>query len=219
MTDLPVIGVPVQSKALSGLDSLLQRGVEEGVFPLARLEVFHRGEHVLSTGNASKDCVFDLASVTKVITATAVMQLVDEGRADLDAPVAPHLDFALANPRHPEAPITLRQLLNHTSSLSDALYYDVDVRVPGRDATQPLAGLLADFLAPGGRHYSAEKSFSDAVPGTAWDYCNLGYAVLGQAASRIAGEDLRERSRRTIFAPLGLRNTSWTLAGTPAALR
>ena len=163
--------------------------------------------------------MFHIASVTKVITATAVMQLVQSGLADLDAPVAPYLNFGLVNPRYPDLAITLRQLLSHTSGLSDAMYYDVDIRVPGRDATQPLGDLLADFLMPGGRFYSATKTFSDARSGAAWDYCNLGYGLAGYVASRIAGEDLRTRTRRTIFAPLGLRNTSWTLAGTPMAQR
>eukprot|EP01035_Chromulina_nebulosa_P046077 gene46077-62408_t len=84
---------------------------------------------------------------------------------------------------------------------------------------QGVEALLRDFVVSGGRYYAADKSFSDAAPGTAWDYCNLGYGVAGHVASRIAGEDLRDRIRRIIFAPLGLRRTSWTLAGTPVADR
>lgn len=55
------------------IDALLQRGVADGVFPLARVEVFHRGQHVRSAGNASAGCVFDLASVTKVMSTTALV--------------------------------------------------------------------------------------------------------------------------------------------------
>ncbi len=55
------------------LDALLARGVEDQVFPLARLEVFHEGRHALSLGNAGAGCVFDLASLTKVMSTTALV--------------------------------------------------------------------------------------------------------------------------------------------------
>lgn len=163
--------------------------------------------------------MFHIASITKTITATAIVQLAEAGKLDLDAPVAPHLDFPLANPHHPSAPITARQLLTHTSSLSDARYYEIDFRVRGRDATQPLGDLLRGYLVPGGATWSADGCFSAAAPGAAWDYCNIGYALLGHLAGRIGGEDMRAQTARTIFAPLGMKHTSWTLAGTPEALR
>ncbi|CAN5843967.1 serine hydrolase domain-containing protein [soil metagenome] len=165
------------------------------------------------------DTMFHIASVTKTVTATAILQLVEAGKLDLDAPVAPHLDFPMANPRHPDAPITARQLLNHTSSLSDARYYEIDFRVKGRDADQPLGEMLKAHLVPGGATWSADGCFSAAAPGAAWDYCNIGYAVLGYLAGRIGGDDMRAETARAIFAPLAMKHTSWTVAGTPQALR
>lgn len=70
-----------------------------------------------SRRRVTADTIFPLASVTKTVTATVVMQLVEQGRLGLDEAVAPHLGFPLANPHHPDAPITVRQLLTHTSSL------------------------------------------------------------------------------------------------------
>ena len=172
-----------------------------------------------SRRRVTADTMFHLASITKTVTATAILQLADAGKLDLDAPVAAHLDFPLANPHHPDAPITARQLLNHTSSLSDARYYEIDFRVKGRDAVQPLGDLLKSYLVPGGATWSAEGCFSAAAPGAAWDYCNIGYTLLGYLAGRLGGEDLRARTARTIFAPLAMKHTSWTLAGTPQALR
>jgi len=165
------------------------------------------------------DTMFHIASITKTVTATAIMRLAEQGRLALDEPVAPHLDFPLANPHHPEAPITFRHLLTHVSSISDAKYYEVDFRQRGRDATLTLDDFLRDYLAPGGRTYSGEACFSQAAPGAAWDYSNVGYGLLGWLAGRIGGQDMREQTRKAIFAPLGMRHTSWTLAGTPAALR
>lgn len=57
------------------------------------------------------------------------------------------------------------------------------------------------------------------VPGTHWDYSNIGYALLGHLAGRIAGKDLRVFTREHLFEPLGLEHIAWTLADTPARLR
>ena len=162
--------------------------------------------------------MFHIASITKTVTATAVMQLAGQGKLALDAPVSSHLDFPLVHPRFPDRPITFRQLLTHTSGISDARYYEVDFRSLGKDAVQPLGDFLRQYLAPGGRHYGADQCFA-AAPGAAWDYSNVGYALLGYVAGRIGGRDMRTLTQERIFAPLGMRRTSWTLGGTPVALR
>jgi CubicO group peptidase (beta-lactamase class C family) len=168
---------------------------------------------------ATADTVFPIASITKTVTAMMVMRLVEQGRLGLDDAVAPHLDFPVANPRYPDTQITVRQLLTHTSSISDAKYYAVDFRVPGRDAALPLDEMLKAYLAPGGRYYSADDCYAVAAPGSAWDYSNLGFALLGYLVERVGGgEDFRARVRREIFLPLGMTHSYWTLAETPAAL-
>jgi len=172
----------------------------------------------LASGRAvTADTRFHIASLTKTVTATAILQLAETGRMKLDDPVGPHLDFPLAHPRHPDAPITFRQLLSHTAGLSDARYYEIDFRTPGRDATQSLGDFLKAYLVPGGAAYSADGGFSARAPGEAWDYSNVGYALLGHLAGRIGGEDMRDQIRRRLFAPLGMRRTTWTLADTPKA--
>ena len=165
------------------------------------------------------DTMFHIASITKTVTATVIMQLAEVGKLSLDEPVGPYLDFPLINPNHPQAAITFRHLLRHVSSISDAKYYEVDFRVRGHDAKMSLAEFLRGYLVPGGRTYSAESCFATAAPGTTWDYSNVGYGVLGHLAGRIGGKDLREQSLRRIFAPLGMHHTSWTIKGTPGRLR
>ncbi|HEY0334104.1 MAG TPA: serine hydrolase domain-containing protein [Stenotrophomonas sp.] len=161
--------------------------------------------------------LFHLASVTKTVTATAIMQLAEEGRFHLDEPVAPHLDFPLRNPHHPDTPITFRQLLMHTSSLSDEKYYEVDFREKGRDAEMSLTDFLRGYLLPDGANYSKEKCFSAAAPGSTWDYSNVGYGLLGYLAGRIGKQDMRDQTHARIFAPLAMRDTHWTLRDTPAS--
>jgi CubicO group peptidase (beta-lactamase class C family) len=162
------------------------------------------------------DSMFHVASLTKTIVGTAVMKLVDEGRVALDAPIGLYLDFPVVNPAHPGNPITVRHLLMHVSSISDATYYEVDFRTPGRDSPLPLRRFLTDYLVPGGAHYSPGGSFSAAAPGTHYDYSNVGYALLGYLAGRAAGTDLRDYIRDRLFAPLGIGDFSWSIAGTPA---
>ena len=167
----------------------------------------------------STDTMFHIASLTKIVTATMVMRLVEQQRIRLDDPVAPHLDFALANPSHADVPITFRHLLMHVSSISDDEYYKHDSRQSGTDATQPIGDFLKSFLLPGQQYCTSRACFSSETPGPTWSYSNLGYALLGYLASRIGGEDMREQTRKQIFAPLRMRHTSWTIRDTPEALR
>lgn len=164
---------------------------------------------------ATAETMFHIASITKTVTASAVMVLADDGRVELDEPVAPHLDFPIMG--DPGGTITFRHLLTHTSGISDAVYYGVDFRRRGADAELSLEELLRDYLAPGGRHTGSGNVAQP--PGTRWDYSNIGYALLGRLAGEIAGQDMRDLVRERLFAPLGLSRMAWTLAETPERLR
>lgn len=161
------------------------------------------------------DTMFHIASVTKVVTATMIMRLAERGKLTLDESIAGYLDFPVINPRFSDRAITFRQLLTHTSSISDAKYYEIDFRQHGRDADQTLADFLVQYLTPEGGHYSEVKCFSADPPGATWHYSNVGYALLGHLAGRIGGLDMREQTRRDIFAPLAMDSTSWTIKDTP----
>ncbi|GLR15262.1 serine hydrolase [Chitinimonas prasina] len=159
--------------------------------------------------------MFHIASVTKIVTATMIMRLAERGKLALDEPISHHLDFPVVNPRFPDMAITFRQLLTHTSSISDARYYEIDFRENDRDADLSLTDFLKQYLVPGGGHYSKTGCFSAARPGAAWDYCNVGFGLLGHLAGRIGGVDMREQTRRDIFTPLDMEHTSWTVKNTP----
>lgn len=184
--------------------------------------IFQRGYGLADLANhrrVTTDTMFHLASVTKTVTATAVMMLAGAGKIDLDAPANRYLDFQVVNPAHPEAAITVRHLLMHLSSISDETYYKVDFRTRGRDSSQELGTFLRSYLVSGGEHFTETGSFSSTAPGGGYDYCNVGYGLLGYLAGRVAGEDLRTFTQRRLFAPLGMRHISWTIAGGAASLR
>lgn len=160
--------------------------------------------------------MFHLASITKTVTATMMMRLAERGKLALDEPISGYLDFPVANPRYRDTAITFRQLLTHTSSISDARYYEIDFRQRGRDADQALSDFLKQYLTPRGANYSDATCFSAVRPGATWDYSNVGFALLGHLAGRIGGADMREQTRRDIFAPLAMDHTSWTIKDVPA---
>ncbi|MCD4699789.1 MAG: beta-lactamase family protein, partial [Phycisphaerae bacterium] len=118
--------------------------------------------------------LFMLASISKVVTATAIMQLWEDGLFGLDDDVSAYLPFTVTNPNVPGVPITFRMLLTHSSSIRDNWgvmpYYD-------GDSPLPLGEYLADYLVPGGAFYSA-NSFYNWEPGTDWFYCNNGFALV-----------------------------------------
>ncbi len=162
------------------------------------------------------DTVFHLASVSKVVTATAVLMLWESGAFGLDDPVAPHLDFALAHPRFPATGITFRQLLTHASGISDQRYERLRWNGPERQLPA-LGDFLRGYLAPGGRDFDAQACWGDSAPGAQWSYSNVGYALLGHLVQRIAGQPLDALTRERLFGPLGMASTAWSPSALPAS--
>lgn len=140
---------------------------------------------------------FRIASISKIFTAVVVLQLVEEGRIDLDAPIATWLpDLVL-----PGETITVRQLLNHTSGLYDYLedrnFRDQAYQNPERSWTpRELVEYAAQF----------PLSFPPGAEG-AWDYSSTNYVVLGMLVEQVTGQSLANEMRQRIFEPLGLEAT------------
>jgi CubicO group peptidase (beta-lactamase class C family) len=147
--------------------------------------------HMATGVEATPDSVYMLGSVAKVYTATLAMQLVDEGKLDLDRPVVEILpEFATADPEATKT-ITPRQLLSHTS------------------------GLTCDFMHDGGRgddcianYVEAAKNVAmDCPPGIAVSYSGVGYIVLGRVIEVLTGLSWDQALKERLFAPLGLTHT------------
>lgn len=161
------------------------------------------------------DTAFHIASVSKVVTGTAMMMLHEQGAFRLDDPIAPYLDFPVAHPAFPETPITFRHLLSHTSGIADTVYNERNGDFPaGGDPALQLRDFLAGYLSPNGRWYAQAGSFNDTKPGSAWSYSNVGIALLGYLAGRVNADrmGLDALTQKRLFSPLGMRNTGWTLA-------
>lgn len=138
------------------------------------------------------DTIFPIASITKPMVVTALMQLVERGRVVLSDPVAEHIpEFA----QNGKERVTLWHLVTHTSGLEEptgGLEELFDRREP--------VGSLLDVA------YRAGLSFE---PGTGWSYGFLTFMVLGELITRLSGQPYPEFMREHIFAPLAMTDTSF----------
>lgn len=182
--------------------ALLDRAVADGAFPGGVLAVglngqlavhpFGKLEREGQAYDADEDSMYDVASLTKpIVTTTAVMMLVQQGRLELNRPVETYLpEFAAAAKSDPNpawrARVTLRTLLLHDSGLPDHRDFYKDAK--GHDAV--LARVLAEPLV--------------REPGTKVEYSDLGFILLGEIVERLTGESLDTFAKREIFDTLGM---------------
>ncbi len=186
---------------LERIDRIVEEGIRRGEMPGAVVVIGYRGQIVFERAYGLRqvepepvpmtaDSVFDLASITKpVATATSVLLLADEGRIDLDGPVAQWLpEFG----REGKSAITVRDLLLHQG------------------------GLIADNslrdYEPGNPEASWEKicGLSPlAERGSRFIYSDVGFIVLGKLVERVSGQSLDRFSKTRVFEPLGMRETMY----------
>ena len=145
---------------------------------------------------------FRIASISKVVTATALMQLWEQGRFQLDDNISPYLGYAVVNPDHPTTPITFRQLLTHTSSVRDGSNYNSFLSATYRDGED--AANIRELIHFNGSSYNNGAQFTADQPGSTYRYSNLGFGILGTLVEKISGERFDVYARKNIFAPLGL---------------
>jgi CubicO group peptidase (beta-lactamase class C family) len=135
------------------------------------------------------ESIFDLASLTKVYTALLVLQLVDQGKVDLDAPLQKYLpEFTGAG----KGVITIAMLLAHTSALP------VGAKVTGLTGNPARwRSVLTTPLVKGG------------IPGTTFRYSSVGLMVLGRLVEKLTGKTLDKALRDNLLTPLGLKDTGF----------
>jgi len=161
------------------------------------------------------DTAFHIASVSKVVTGTAMLLLLQQQRYQLDEPIGPYLDFPVRHPGFPDMPITFRHLFTHTSGISDVRYGQTAAFSVVGDPTLALRDFLAGYLTPGGAWYAAADCFTAAQPGQQWQYSNVAIALLGYLAGRVGPAPLEALTQQQLFRPLGTRHTAWKVTDIP----
>jgi CubicO group peptidase (beta-lactamase class C family) len=156
------------------------------------------------------DHLFLLASISKVITATALLQLYDDGLFDLDDKINDYLSFQILHPNF-NTSITFRMLLTHTSSIADGSALDGQYYY-GEDSPVNLAYFVKNYFDPdNGIYYNASENFHNEEPGTKYEYSNMGTALMGVLVEEISGVDFNTFCKQNIFTPLQMNSTAWRL--------
>jgi CubicO group peptidase (beta-lactamase class C family) len=201
---LLVSAVRAESPKLPGVGAALQEQIDRHEIAGAVTMVVSKDRvlHLETTGLADMaahkpmqaDTVFWIASMTKPITATAVLMLQDEGKLDVHDPVAKYLpEFAnLKTPSGQPANLTLIQILTHTSGLGEA-------GGPAAREAKTLADLVPLWLA-------APMQFE---PGSRWSYCQSGINAAGRVVEVVSGMSFDAFLKKRLFQPLGMTSTTF----------
>ena len=167
----------------------------------------HGVADVASGRPVSEGTVFRVGSLTKTVTAAAVMQLCEQGMVDLDAPANDYLrGFQLVPASAGFGPATVRHLLTHTAGVGFWRRRSDLLRHPGAGA-----GVTARAVIPL-REYYRDGLTVDVEPGTRWAYSNHGFAALGQIVEDVSGEPFDRYLRDHICGPLGMDHTRLVLS-------
>ena len=188
------------------IDAACAAFAEQERIPGLALGIVQAGRlvHATTVGLADREAgrrvavgtAFRIASMTKNMTALAILSLRDRGWLQLDAPLAHYVpQFAAVKPATLDsAPVTVRHLLTHTAGfVTDDPWGD---RVLGMTPAE-----LDTVIATG--HLFARP------PGLAFEYSNLGYALLGRVLTNVSGEPYQAYMRRTFLEPLGMAHTTF----------
>lgn len=166
------------------------------------------GEHYVSVGEpVAADTRFQMASVSKWLTAWAVMTLVESGAVDLDAPVSTYLSrWQLPEGPFDNAGVTIRRLLSHTAGLTDGLGYG------GFPPGTPVQSLEASLTRAADAMPGADGRVRVGLePGEQWLYSGGGYALLQLVIEEVSGDDFATYLQQAVLSPLGLERSTFVL--------
>ncbi|WP_410604805.1 serine hydrolase domain-containing protein [Amycolatopsis sp. lyj-90] len=141
---------------------------------------------------ATPDSIFQIGSITKLWTSTLVLQLVDEGLVELDAPIRGYLPEFRVKDDQASSAITVRQLLTHTAGFEGDIFTDTGI---GDDCLQKFVEALRDV----------PQLFT---PGERFSYNNAGYCLLGRLVEVIRGKQYDACLRDDLVTPLGLEHVA-----------
>lgn len=205
----------------SALDAYIQGEMTNERFPGVATVIVKNGEIVWLETYGFADVannipvedttVFLLASLSKVFTGTAVMQLYENGQIDLDEDINRYLPWTIDVPGHESDSITFRQLMTHTASVEDNgpvmdTYYDYP------DPSITLADCMQRYFSTAGSDYDAVGNFFTNAPGTLFSYSNMGTALDGYLVEAVSGTGFDQFCKDNIFDPLCMNKTAWFMA-------
>ena len=206
--DVPVASSPAQGPTDAAemeefLDDLFAKDMEEYHIAGAAVAVVKDGQLFFAKGYGYADLenkipvdpeqtIFKIGSVTKLFTWTAVMQLVEQGKLDLDADINTYLDFRIPD-TYPQL-ITLKRLMSHTSGFEDKLS---DILVTDAEDFVPVREWLVEHM-----HARVRP------PGEVAAYSNFNTMLAGYIVARASGQSYEQYMQEHILDPLGMAHTT-----------
>ncbi len=207
----------------AALDEFVSAQMASSKIPGLAAAIVKRGDVVWSHGYGyadvaakkpvTPDTLFMLASISKTFVVVPAMQLVEDGRLDLDADVNQYLPYSIRNPAFPTTKITMRHLLSHSAGIEDT---DASYEYTVGDSPITLRDWLASYLIPNGARYSAGV-WSAKTPGTQYSYSNQGVALAAYVIERVAGMPFDAYCEANVFPQVAMTETSWRLAALDAS--
>ena len=188
----PALAVPLD---IDAVDTLVAKTLAATKVPSASIAIVEHGAIVYAKAYgmqgpgapAAAGARYPIASISKQITATAILMLADEGKLKLSDPVGKYVPGLTEGDT-----ITIAQVLSHTSGYRD--YWPQDY--PFADMARPITpqGILDRWA----------KAPLDFPPGTQWQYSNTGFVVAGRIIDKVSGEPMMQFLRERVFTPLGM---------------
>lgn len=189
------------------VDGALKPAMDELHSPAGVVAVMKDGQIILAKGYGyqdveqgipvdGRDSIFRPGSISKLFTWIAVMQLVEQGRLDLDVDVNSYLETFQVDDRFPGAPVTLRHVMTHTAGFEDGAVGYLIVDDPAR--IRPLADSLA--------YYQPQRVF---VPGTRVAYSNWATSLAGLIVANVSGQSFNDYVQTHIMDVLGMTHSTF----------
>ncbi len=202
------------------LSAFVKKKMNRENIPAMSVLVFKEGEvkaelllghsNIKENKPLKKNDLFLLASVSKIVTAVALLQLEEQGYFQLSDPINDYLSFKVNHPWYSKE-ITFKMLLTHTSGIADSDIASNGNYYYGKDSPIKLKSYLKQCLTPKGKTYDEEENFWDWKPGSEYEYSNIGSALIGVLVEELTGMDFAKYCKEHIFKPLGMWHTAWHL--------
>ena len=141
----------------------------------------------------TRETRFRVASISKMFTVFTILQLMEQGKINLDEDVSLYLNFQLRNPAYSQKKITVRMLAAHTSSLRDGKIYSIPPEVS-----------IEEFFSPNGRYWENGEHFAPVEEkiGEYFTYSNLNYGILGTIIENVTGKRFDIYQKENILSQL-----------------
>jgi len=221
------------------LDQLIKYWADQGYLPgfatvvLSKDEVLFQRAYGYADLEKQKaytlESIQNIGSVSKTLIGLALMHAVEEGKLQLEDEVNQYLPFEVANPYHPDQPIRIIQLANHTSSIGEMEAYERSyvLKEPFRykkgeigqgefeemvfyaqNQDMEMGEFLEEILSKNGKYYK-KKNYIKSAPGERYSYSNAGATLAAYILERIYKMPYHELTRRLILEKLGMQDSDW----------